>query len=67
MPLRPIRWTSSRQKYVLVVELLTLQAVRQGLSDAERVLSGNGSDEEKAAAEIEVEVFTALQSALSQQ
>lgn len=46
---------------------LTLQAVRQGLSDAERVLSGNGSDEEKAAAEIEVEVFTALQSALSQQ
>ena len=42
------------------MELLTLQAVRQGLSDAERVLSGNGSDEEKAAAEIEVEVFTCL-------
>jgi len=52
---------------VLIVESLTLQAVRQGLSDAERVLSGNGTDEEKAAAEIEVEVFTALQSALSQQ
>ncbi|WFD18595.1 delta subunit of the central stalk of mitochondrial F1F0 ATP synthase, atp16 [Malassezia caprae] len=38
----------------------------EGLADAQRVASGNGSAEEKAAAEIEVEVFTALQHALSQ-
>jgi len=44
-----------------------LQSVRQGLAEAQRVASGNGSPEEKAAAEIEVEVFSAIQAALSQQ
>ena len=41
------------------------EAVRQGLSEAQRVAGGSGSPEEKAEAEIKVEVFTALQSALS--
>ncbi|CCU99815.1 unnamed protein product [Malassezia sympodialis ATCC 42132] len=48
------------------VDKFSPEAVRQGLADAQRVASGNGSAEEKAAAEIEVEVFTALQHALSQ-
>ncbi|EDP44238.1 hypothetical protein MGL_1635 [Malassezia globosa CBS 7966] len=43
------------------------ESVRQGLAEAQRVASGNGSPEEKAAAEIEVEVFSAIQAALSQQ
>lgn len=38
--------------------------MRQGLADAQRVASGNGSAEEKAEAEIAVEVFTAIQGAL---
>lgn len=41
------------------------EAVRQGLSEAQRVAGGSGSPEEKAEAEVKVEVFTALQSALS--
>ncbi|KAL4402861.1 delta subunit of the central stalk of mitochondrial F1F0 ATP synthase, Atp16 [Malassezia pachydermatis] len=41
------------------------EAIRQGLSEAQRVLSSNASAEEKAEAEIEVEVYTALQTALS--
>ena len=49
---------------VNAVEAYTLdqfspEAVRQGLSEAQRVAGGSGSPEEK------VEVFTALQSALS--
>ena len=55
---------------VNAVEAYTLdqfspEAVRQGLSEAQRVAGGSGSPEEKAEAEIKVEVFTALQSALS--
>lgn len=42
------------------------ETVRQGLAEAQRVAGGSGSPEEKAAAEIEVEVYTALQAALSQ-
>lgn len=41
------------------------EAVRQGLSEAQRVAGGSGSPEGKAEAEVKVEVFTALQSALS--
>ena len=41
------------------------EAIRQGLSEAQRVAS-SGSAEEKAEAEIQVEVFTALQAAISQ-
>ncbi|WFD36484.1 delta subunit of the central stalk of mitochondrial F1F0 ATP synthase, atp16 [Malassezia cuniculi] len=40
------------------------EAVRQGLADAQRVASGNGSAEEKAEAEIAIEVYTAIQNAL---
>lgn len=56
---------------VNAVEAFTLDsfspdAVRQGLTEAQRVASGSGSPEEKAEAEIEVEVYSAIQSALSQ-
>lgn len=47
------------------VDQFSPEAVRQGLSEAQRVAGGSGSPEEKAEAEIKVEVFTALQSALS--
>lgn len=42
------------------------QAARQGLAEAQRVLSSGASAEEKAAAEVEVEVYTAIQDALAQ-
>ena len=42
------------------------EAVRQGLAEAQRVLSSGASAEEKAAAEVEVEVYTAIQDALAQ-
>lgn len=48
------------------LEQFSPEAVRQGLSEAQRVAGGSGSPEEKAEAEVKVEVFTALQSALSQ-
>lgn len=41
------------------------EAVRNGLSEAQRIAGGSGSPEEKAEAEVKVEVFTALQAALS--
>ena len=37
-----------------------------GLAEAQRVLSSGASAEEKAAAEVEVEVYTAIQDALAQ-
>ncbi|PKI83507.1 delta subunit of the central stalk of mitochondrial F1F0 ATP synthase, atp16 [Malassezia vespertilionis] len=49
------------------LEDFSIEAARQGLSEAQRVASGSGSKEEKAAAEIEIEVFSAIQSALGQQ
>jgi F-type H+-transporting ATPase subunit delta len=42
-----------------------LQAVRANLAEAKKVAAGNGSEEEKAAAGIEVEVYEALQHALA--
>jgi len=41
------------------------EAVRMNLQDAQRVLAGNGSEEEKAEARIEADVYEALQHALS--
>lgn len=41
------------------------QAVRSSLAEAQRVASGAGSPEAKAEADIEVEVYTALQAALA--
>ncbi|KAI8369391.1 F1 complex, delta/epsilon subunit of ATPase [Radiomyces spectabilis] len=47
------------------LEDLSIESVQSALADAQRVANGNGSEEEKAAAKIEVEVYEAIQSALS--
>jgi F-type H+-transporting ATPase subunit delta len=44
---------------------LYLQAVRTNLSDAQRVIAGNGTEEQKAEARVEVEVYEALQHAVA--
>ena len=41
-----------------------LQAIRSGLAEAQRVAGGSGTEEEKAEAAIEVQVYEALQAAL---
>ena len=41
-----------------------LQAVRANLAEAQKVLSGSGSEEDKAEARIEADVYEALQYAL---
>lgn len=41
------------------------QAVRAGLADAQRVLSSSASEQDKAEARIEADVFEALQAALN--
>ncbi|GHJ86066.1 hypothetical protein NliqN6_2468 [Naganishia liquefaciens] len=41
------------------------EAVRSGLAEAQRVLSSSASEQDKAEARVEVEVFEALQSALA--
>jgi F-type H+-transporting ATPase subunit delta len=40
------------------------QAVRANLQEAQKVLGGNGSEEDKAEARIEADVYEALQHAL---
>lgn len=40
------------------------QAIRTGLAEAQRVAGGSGTEEEKAEAQIEVQVYEALQNAL---
>lgn len=40
------------------------QAVRANLHEAQKVLSGNGSEEDKAEARVEADVYEALQHAL---
>lgn len=40
------------------------QAIRSGLAEAQRVAGGSGTEEEKAEAQIEVQVYEALQAAL---
>ncbi|GAA6063753.1 hypothetical protein JCM10212_005711, partial [Sporobolomyces blumeae] len=40
------------------------EAIRSGLAEAQRVAGGSGSEEEKAEAAIEVQVYEALQAAL---
>jgi F-type H+-transporting ATPase subunit delta len=42
-----------------------LQAIRANLQDAQKALAGNGSEEEKAEARIEADVYEALQHAIS--
>ncbi|TFK26503.1 ATP-synthase delta-subunit [Coprinopsis marcescibilis] len=43
----------------------SLDAVRTGLTEANRVASGTGSEEEKAAARVEADVYEAIQHALA--
>lgn len=47
------------------LEQFSPESVRSALSEAQRVASGASSDEQKAEAEIEVQVYEALQAALS--
>ncbi len=41
------------------------QAVRAGLSEAQKVLGSNASEQDKAEARVEVEVFESIQAALA--
>ena len=45
--------------------MIFIQAVRANLQEAQKVLSGNGSEEDKAEARIEADVYESLQHALS--
>ena len=45
--------------------MITLQAVRANFQEAQKVLSGNGSEEDKAEARIEADVYESLQHALA--
>ena len=42
-----------------------MQAIRSNLSEAQKVAAGNGSEEDKAEARVEMEVYEALQHAVS--
>ncbi|KAI7876357.1 epsilon subunit of F1F0-ATP synthase N-terminal domain-containing protein [Lichtheimia hyalospora FSU 10163] len=44
---------------------ISAENVQAALADAQRVANGSGSDAEKAAAKIEIEVYEAIQTALS--
>ncbi|KAI8138543.1 F1 complex, delta/epsilon subunit of ATPase [Fennellomyces sp. T-0311] len=44
---------------------LSIESVKSALADAQRIADGAGSEAEKAAAKIEVEVYEAIQNALS--
>lgn len=46
-------------------KFVILQAVRASLQEASKVSSGNGSEADKMEAQIEVEVYEALQHALA--
>ncbi|KAI0036935.1 epsilon subunit of F1F0-ATP synthase N-terminal domain-containing protein [Vararia minispora EC-137] len=47
------------------LEQFSSEAVRANLAEAQKVLSGNGSEEVKAEARVEADVYEALQAALS--
>ncbi|KAI8089673.1 F1 complex, delta/epsilon subunit of ATPase [Halteromyces radiatus] len=47
------------------LEDFSLERVQSGLAEAQRIVAGNGSDVEKAAAKVEMDVYEALQNALS--
>jgi len=51
-------------QYTLFSYSIPSQAVRANLQEAQKVLGGNGSEEDKAEARIEVDVYEALQHAL---
>jgi len=45
--------------------VISFQAVRTNLQEVQKVLSGNGSEEDKAEARIEADVYESLQHAMS--
>ena len=45
--------------------MITLQAIRANLQEAQKVLSGYGSEEDKAEAGVEADVYESLQHALA--
>ncbi|KIP11597.1 hypothetical protein PHLGIDRAFT_63599 [Phlebiopsis gigantea 11061_1 CR5-6] len=47
------------------LEAFSAEAVRANLQEAQRVAAGNGSEEDKLEAQVEVEVYEALQHALA--
>ncbi|OZJ02406.1 hypothetical protein BZG36_04857 [Bifiguratus adelaidae] len=47
------------------LEEFSAEAVKAGLAEAQKAAASNASEEEKAAAKVEVEVYEALQAALS--
>lgn len=42
-----------------------MQNVRANLSEAQKIAAGNGSEEDKAEARIEIDVYEAIQHAIS--
>ena len=43
---------------------VSIQAIRSNLAEAQRVVAGNGSEEDKLEARIEIDVYEALQHAV---
>jgi len=60
LPLHPLTLSSPSS----LLPLAHPQAIRSGLAEAQRVAGGSGTEEEKAEAQIEVQVYEALQNAL---
>ena len=55
----------SMHRFNMKLIMISFQAVRANLQEAQKVLSGNGSEEDKAEARIEADVYESLQHALS--
>jgi hypothetical protein len=62
--LLPARITSNIYPH-LIPKLHLTQAIRAGLADAQRVIGSSASDQDKAEARVEVEVFESIQAALA--
>lgn len=70
MPLKEPHWKISQTKLVGHLNrqaslIVFYQAVRTNLAEARKVAAGNGSEEDKLEASIEVDVYEALQHALA--
>ena len=57
--------TRHAQAKMNLTTMITLQAVRANLQEAQKVLRGNGKEEDKAEARIEADVYESLQHALA--
>ena len=53
-----------RAQIHMKLTMISLQAVRANLQEAQKVLGGNGSEEDKAEARVEADVYESLQHAL---